>query len=170
MEEAVISNPSFWGLALAIAGAAFAVAFAGAGSSIGVGAAGQAGAGVTAEKPELFGKVLILEALPATQGIYGFLVAFLILMFTGVLGGEPLSLTVAQGALVGFAGVPVGLAGYFSGAHQGRVSAAGMGTIAKNPADMGKAMVLSAMVETYAVLGFLVSALIVFAIPAIAGA
>ncbi|MBU0578003.1 V-type ATP synthase subunit K [Patescibacteria group bacterium] len=167
MEE-VVTNPSFWGLALAIAGAAFAVAFAGAGSSIGVGAAGQAGAGVTAEKPELFGKVLILEALPATQGIYGFLIAFLILMFTGVLGGDPMDLTVAQGALIGFAGVPVGLAGYWSGSHQGRVSAAGMGTIAKNPADMGKAMVLSAMVETYAVLGFLVSALIVFAIPTFA--
>jgi len=162
MEEAVIINPSFWGLALSIAGAAFAVAFAGAGSSIGVGAAGQAGAGVTAEKPELFGKVLILEALPATQGIYGFLIAFLILMFTGILGGETMNLTLAQGALIGFAGIPVGLAGYFSGAHQGRVSAAGMGMIAKNPADMGKAMVLSAMVETYAVLGFLVSALLVF--------
>jgi len=168
MEETIV-NPNAWGLALAIAGAAFAVAFAGAGSSIGVGAAGQAGAGVTAEKPELFGKVLILEALPATQGIYGFLIAFLILMFTGVIAGEPISLSVSQGALIGFAGIPVGLAGYYSGSHQGKVSAAGMGTIAKNPADMGKAMVLSAMVETYAVLGFLVSALIVFSIPSMAG-
>jgi len=168
MDE-VVTNPNFWGLALAIAGAAFAVAFAGAGSSIGVGAAGQAGAGVTAEKPELFGKVLILEALPATQGIYGFLVAFLILMNVGILGGEVVELTLAQGALVGFSGIPVGLAGYYSGAHQGRVSAAGMSTIAKNPADMGKMMVLSAMVETYAVLGFLVSALIVFAIPSFVG-
>lgn len=165
MEEVIVSTSSFWGLALAIAGAAFAVAFAGAGSSIGVGAAGQAGAGVTAEKPELFGKVLILEALPATQGIYGFLVAFLILMNVGIIGGEVVELTLAQGALIGFAGIPVGLAGYYSGAHQGRVSAAGMSTIAKNPGDMGKMMVLSAMVETYAVLGFLVSALIVFAIP-----
>ena len=160
----VVTNPSFWGLALAVAGAAFAVAFAGAGSSIGVGAAGQAGAGVVAEKPELFGKVLILEALPATQGIYGFLVAFLILMFTGILAGDPIDLTLAQGFQIFFAGVPVGLAGYFSGAHQGRVSAAGIGMVAKSPADMGKAMVLSAMVETYAVLGFLVSALVVFSI------
>jgi len=80
----------------------------GTGSSIGVSHAGQAGAGVVAEKPELFGKVLILEALPATQGIYGFLVAFLILMFTGLLGGEPVDLTIAEGAKVFFAGVPVG--------------------------------------------------------------
>lgn len=161
--EDIVSNPSLWGLALAVAGAAFAVAFSGAGSSIGVSYAGQAGAGVVAEKPELFGKVLILEALPATQGIYGFLVAFLILMFTGLLpGGESVSLTVAEGAKLGFAGIPVGLAGYFSGAYQGKVSAAGIGMVAKSPGDMGKAMVLSAMVETYAVLGFLVSALVVF--------
>ena len=163
MEE-VVSNPNFWGLALAVAGAAFAVGFAGAGSSIGVSVAGQAGAGVIAEKPELFGKVLILEALPATQGIYGFLVAFLILMFTGILGGDPIDLTLAQGFQIFFAGIPVGLAGYFSGAYQGKVSAAGIGMVAKSPGDMGKAMVLSAMVETYAVLGFLISALVVFAI------
>lgn len=163
MEEAV-TNPNLWGLALAVAGAAFAVGFAGVGSSMGVSYAGQAGAGVVAEKPELFGKVLILEALPATQGIYGFLVAFLILMFTGILSGDPVSLTTADGAKIFFAGVPVGLAGYMSGAYQGKVSAAGIGMIAKSPGDMGKAMVLSAMVETYAVLGFLVSALVVFAI------
>lgn len=159
----IVTNPNFWGLALAVAGAAVAVALAGAGSSIGVSYAGQAGAGVTAEKPELFGKVLILEALPATQGIYGFLVAFLILMFTGLLpGAEAVSLTIADGLKIFFAGIPVGLAGYFSGIWQGKVSAAGMGMIAKNPGDMGKAMVLSAMVETYAVLGFLISALVLF--------
>ena len=163
MDE-VVTNPGLWGLALAVAGAAFAVAFSGAGSSIGVSHAGQAGAGVVAEKPELFGKVLILEALPATQGIYGFLVAFLILMFTGILAGDPIALTTADGLKIFFAGVPVGLAGYFSGAYQGKVSAAGCGMVAKNPGDMGKAMVLSAMVETYAVLGFLVSALVVFSI------
>ena len=67
MEEVVI-NPSYWGLALAIAGAAFACIAAGVGSSVGVATAGQAGAGVTAEKPELFGKVLILEALPSQAG------------------------------------------------------------------------------------------------------
>jgi len=163
MQE-VVSNPEFWGLALAVAGAAFAVAFSGAGSSIGVSYAGQAGAGVVAEKPELFGKVLILEALPATQGIYGFLVAFLILMFTGILSGEPMALTTADGLKIFFAGIPVGLAGYFSGIYQGKVSAAGCGMVAKNPGDMGKAMVLSAMVETYAVLGFLVSALVIFSL------
>ena len=153
---------SIWGLALALAGAGVAVGLGGIGSSVGVGLAGQAGAGVSTEQPEKFGKILILEALPGTQGIYGFLIGFLILLFTGVLTGEPKDLTTAQGLQLFFACVPCGIACLFSGIHQGKVSAAGMNMIAKDDSQMGKAMVLSAMVETYAVLGFLVSALLVF--------
>lgn len=159
MEEIVSTG---WGLALALAGAGIAVGFGGIGSSVGVGLAGQAGAGVTTEQPEKFGKVLILEALPGTQGIYGFLIGFLILLFTGVLTGEPKDISTAQGLQLFFACLPCGLACLFSGIHQGKVSAAGMGMIAKDESQMGKAMVLSAMVETYAVLGFLISALLVF--------
>jgi len=158
--EAVLSTG--WGLALALAGAGVAVGLGGIGSSVGVGLAGQSGAGVTTEQPEKFGKVLILEALPGTQGIYGFLIGFLILLFTGVLTGEPKDISTAQGLQLFFACLPCGLACLFSGIHQGKVSSAGMGMIAKDESQMGKAMVLSAMVETYAVLGFLVSALLVF--------
>lgn len=158
----MLEDPSIWALGLAVAGAAIAVGLAGVGSSLGVGTAGSAAAGVLAEKPELFGKALILQALPATQGIYGFLIAFLILMFTGILGGEPLPLTLSQGLQFFFAGLPIGITGLYSGYYQGRVSAAGIGMIAKNPGDLGKGMVLAAMVETYAVLGFLVSALVLF--------
>lgn len=161
MEDVVISQ---WGLALAVMGGAVAVFLGGIGSAIGVGLAGQAGAGVTAEKPELFGKVLVLEALPATQGIYGFLVGFLVLMNTGLLAGEPSALSLSQGFLVFFGCMPAGISCLFSGIHQGKVSAAGMGMIAKDASTMGKAMVLSAMVETYAVLGFLISALVVFSL------
>ncbi len=161
MEDVVISQ---WGLALAVLGGAVAVFLGGIGSAIGVGLAGQAGAGVTAEKPELFGKVLVLEALPATQGIYGFLVGFLVLLNTGLIGGDPSSLSLSQGFLVFFGCLPAGVSCLFSGINQGKVSAAGMGMIAKDASTMGKAMVLSAMVETYAVLGFLISALIVFSL------
>lgn len=160
MEETVVQ----WGLALAVLGGAVAVFFGGIGSAVGVGLAGQAGAGVTAEKPELFGKVLVLEALPATQGIYGFLIGFLVLMNTGILAGDLATFTVSEGFKVFFGCLPAGISCLFSGIHQGKVSAAGMGMIAKDPTTMGKAMVLSAMVETYAVLGFLISALIVFSI------
>ena len=150
------------GIALALAGAGIAVILGGIGSSVGVGLAGQAGAGVTTEQPEKFGKVLILEALPGTQGIYGFLVGFLILLNTGILGGGALELTMAQGWQLFFACLPCGFACLFSGINQGKVSSAGMNMIAKDASQMGKAMVLSAMVETYAVLGFLISALLIF--------
>ena len=160
MENEVVQ----WGLALAVLGGSIAVIFGGIGSAIGVGLAGQAGAGVTAEKPELFGKVLVLEALPATQGIYGFLVGFLVLLNTGLLTGDVALLSMSEGFKILAGCIPAGLSCLFSGIHQGKVSAAGMGMIAKDPSTMGKAMVLSAMVETYAVLGFLVSALVVFSI------
>lgn len=150
------------GLTLALAGAGIAVILGGIGSSIGVGLAGQAGAGVTTEHPEKFGKVLVLEALPGTQGIYGFLVGFLILLFTGILGGEPESLTMVQGWQLFFACLPCAFSCLYSGINQGKVVAAGMNMVAKDASNMGKAMVLAAMVETYAVLGFLISALLIF--------
>lgn len=150
------------GLALAIAGAAVAVICGGIGSSIGVGLAGQSAAGVVTEQPEKFGKVLVLEALPGTQGIYGFLVGFLILLMTGILTGAPKELTMAQGWQMFFACLPCGIACLFSGIIQGKVAASGMNMVAKDESQMGKAMVLAAMVETYAILGFLISALLVF--------
>jgi len=66
------------GIALAIGGAAIAACACG-GSGLGVGAAGEAASGVIAEDPNKFGQTLLLQALPGTQGIYGLLMAFLIL-------------------------------------------------------------------------------------------
>jgi len=82
-------------LAVSVAGAALAVFLGGAGSAIGVGLAGQAGAGVISEKPELFGKVLLIQALPGTQGIYGFLGGLLILIQIGLLGGEAIDISMS---------------------------------------------------------------------------
>ena len=76
------------GLALAVLGAALSVGLAGIGSVIGVSKSGQAGAGVVSEEPEKFGKVLLLQALPSTQGIYGFIGAFWVIIKLGLLGGE----------------------------------------------------------------------------------
>ena len=149
------------GIALAICGAAIAIACGGIGSAVGVGIAGQAGAGVASEKPESFGKILLLQALPGTQGIYGFLGAIMILSAIGLLGGEVKTLTVDTGWQFLFASIPVGIGGMFSGIFQGKVSAAGQGVVAKNPANVGKAVILSAMVETYAILGLLVSILLI---------
>lgn len=152
------------GLVLAILGSVIAVVVAGTGSAIGVSMAGRAAAGVVSEKPETFGSALVLEALPATQGIYGFLAAFLILQKIGMLGGEIPALSLAAGWSFIFASLPIALTGFSSALMQAKVSIAGMGIIAKQPKGLGKAITLSAMVETYAVLGLLISLLFIFGI------
>ncbi|HEX68368.1 V-type ATP synthase subunit K [Candidatus Calescamantes bacterium] len=147
------------GLTLGITGGALAIGLAGFGSAIGIGLAARASAGVLSEDPEKFGSLLILVALPGTQGFYGFLVGFLILMKLGLVTGKIPALTPFQGAEVFFSALPVALTGLVSGIHQGRVSAAGAGLVAKQPGSFMKAVILSALVETYAVLGLLGSIL-----------
>ncbi len=147
------------GLMIAIAGGAFAVALAGIGSAIGIGLAAQASAGVLSEEPEKFGNLLILVALPGTQGFYGFLVGFLVIMKLGLVTGKIPPITPYQGLQIFFACLPVALAGLLSGIHQGKVSAAGAGVVAKQAPAFMKAVILSALVETYAVLGLLGSIL-----------
>ncbi len=149
------------GIAIAILGMALAVILAGIGSCIGVATTGQVGAGVVSEEPEKFGKVLLLEALPGTQGIYGFLGAVMALQKVGLLGGTVFELTTIQGWQIFFACLPIAITGLVSGILQGKVSAAGMGIVVKQPADSGKAIILSAMVETYAVIGLLATILLI---------
>ena len=88
------------GTALAFGGAATAAALAGVGSAIGVGIAGQAASGVVSEDPDKFGNVLVLQALPGTQGIYGLLIAFIIILNLGVIDGNVKDLTTFQGLSV----------------------------------------------------------------------
>ncbi|MDP2593676.1 MAG: V-type ATP synthase subunit K [bacterium] len=145
------------GLALVFGGAALAALFGFIGSSLGMGYAGQAGAGVVGERPDLFGKVLLMQALPGSQGIYGLVGAFLILNFAGVLGGEPTAISTFTGLQYLITSLPLGLAGLFSAMLQGKVSAAGIVMIAKDDTLTARAMVLAAMVETWAIFGFLIS-------------
>ena len=116
-------------LAGASVGAALAAGLAGWGSAKGVGIVGQASTGLLTEDPGKFGKALILQALPGTQGIYGLITAFIILFKIGILG-TPVQLTVAQGGYFLMASLPIAIVGYFSAIHQGRVAAAGIHLIA----------------------------------------
>lgn len=152
------------GVVFGIIGAAVAVLFAGAGSAIGVGTAGQAASGVVAQDPDKFAKVLIMELLPGTQGIYGLLVGFITLSNIGLLGGGLAEVSVARGLAILAACLPIGIVGLISGIHQGKTSAAAIGVIAKKPEQFGKAMLFPAMVETYAILALLISILAVTAI------
>ena len=153
-----------FGIALAIAGAALAVALSGIGSSVGVGYAGRASSGVLAEEPEKFGNLMILTALPGTQGIYGFVAAFFVMIKTDLLGEAAINVTTPQGLAIFFACLPMALAGLFSGIHQGKVSAAGVGVVVKQPADSMKAVIMSVLVETYAVLGLLITIMLIIGI------
>ncbi|EEA85439.1 V-type ATP synthase subunit K [Peptacetobacter hiranonis] len=152
------------GTMLAILGASLA-AIAGIGSAIGVGIAGEAAAGVVAEDPKKFGQTLIMQALPGTQGIYGLLIAFIIMLKIGLMGGSGIAeLTVAQGAAILAAAAPIGIVGVFSAIAQGKAAAAGIMLIARKPEELAKGMIYAAMVETYAVLALLVSFLMLNAI------
>ena len=144
------------GIVYALLGAALAVFLAGAGSAIGVGIAGQAASGVVSEDPSKFAKVLVIQLLPGTQGIYGLLVGFITLSKIGLLGGGILDLTPQQGLLVLAACLPVGIVGLISGKSQGETAAAAIGIVAKKPEQFGKAMLFPAMVETYAILSLLI--------------
>ena len=148
----------FPGQNLALLGAALAAGLAGWGSAKGVGIVGQASTGLLTEDPGKFGKALILQALPGTQGIYGLITAFIILFKIGILG-TPVQLTVAQGGYFLMASLPIAIVGYFSAIHQGRVAAAGIHLIAKRPDEVGKAITSAALVETYAIFAVLVSLL-----------
>ena len=153
------------GLVYALLGAALAVILAGMGSAYGVGIAGQAAAGVVTENPAQFAKVLIIQLLPGTQGIYGLLVAFITLSKVGLLGGTPANLDVQTGLLILVACLPIAIVGLISARHQGKTAVASIGIVAKKPDQFGKAMLFPAMVETYAILALLISFLAVSAIP-----
>ncbi len=148
------------GIAIAILGASLAVLMPGIGSAVGISYVGRAAAGLISEEPEKFGKALLLQVLPGTQGIYGFLAAVLILQKIGIFDGEVVALTPEAGWGFLFAALPIALAGLASGILQGNVSVAGISTLAKKPEEVGKAIILSAMVETYAVISLLVTILI----------
>lgn len=147
------------GIFLAILGAALAVVLSGIGSALGISFVGQAASGLISEEPEKFGKALMLQVLPGTQGIYGFLAAVLVLQKIGILGGEPSVILPEVGWQILFASLPIALSGFVSGYLQGRVSVAGISVLAKKPEEVGKAIILSAMVETYAVIALLATIL-----------
>ena len=151
------------GIAFALLGAALAALLAGIGSAIGVGMAGEAAAGAITEEPGRFGKVLILQLLPGTQGIYGLLIAFVTLTQIGIMGGSA-EISLAKGLRYFCACVPMGFVGLYSAIRQARASVASIGMFCKRPETFGKAIILPAMVETYAILALLISILSIFGI------
>ena len=139
------------GLIFAALGAAVAVFLSGIGSARGVGMVGEVAAGLMAEEPETFGKSLVLQLLPGTQGLYGFVIGLM------VLGRLNPQMSIAEGIYIFIACLPIAIAGYGSAIFQGRVAASGISLLAKNEEQSTKGIVYAVMVETYALLAFVVS-------------
>ena len=149
------------GLAIGLLGAGLAACLAGAGSGVGTGIAGEAGAGLLCEDPGKFGKVMILQVLPGTQGLYGTVVWFFSIYCIGLLGGVP-AIDVTTGLQCFVACMPMALGGLFSAIAQGRVAASSINILAKKPADWSKGLVLCGIVEFYAILSLLASMVMLY--------
>ncbi len=153
------------GVLFAILAATIATVLAGIGSAKGVGGAAQASMGVLSEDSSMFGKMLVLTLLPGTQGLYGFIVGFIIMIRCGILGGtEP---TLLQGLSYVAASLAIGIGGLISGIAQGKAAVSGISMCAKDGSNFSKAMVSVTLVEIYALLAFIVSLLMVISIPGI---
>ncbi|MCX6357049.1 MAG: V-type ATP synthase subunit K [Candidatus Aureabacteria bacterium] len=148
------------GFACAAAGAMAAVMFACVGSAKGIRIAGSQAAGVLSEQPELFGKLLVLIALPGTQGFYGFICAIMIALRCGFITGK-ISVSPLAGAGVFFVGFCTGIVEWQSAIYQGETSAAAINLTAKKPDESGRAILLPALVETYAVIALLAAMLMI---------
>ena len=143
------------GFIFATLGVALAVIFSGMGSARGVGMTGEAASALIKEQPDKFGKSLILELLPGTQGLYGFVVGFLIYL------NMSSDMALQDGFYMMMAALPIAFTGLTSGIAQGRVATAAIQILAKREEHTTKGIIYAAMVETYAILGFVISFLLV---------
>jgi V/A-type H+-transporting ATPase subunit K len=147
-----------YGMVMALCGVVLAALLSGIGSAIGIFVASRAATGVLSEKPERYGQMFIMVVLPGTQGFYGFLAAFIVMLrlnFFGATGGVP-DVSWALGLKILTACLPVAFAGLVTAIYQGKVSASGIMMAGKRPELAFKAgVVYAVMVEIYAILGLL---------------
>ncbi len=148
----------FGGIALTLLGSGLAVGLSCVGSAQGTGIAGEAGAGLLSEDPSKSGKVMVLQLLPGTQGLYGLVVWFFAMIQSGIMGGGA-SIELVKGFQFFAACIPMALGGWLSAVAQGRVAAASINILAKKPDDWSKGLILCGIVEFYAILSLLASML-----------
>lgn len=146
--QALVENG---GIAFGVLGIALAVLLSGIGSAKGVGIVGEAASGLIIEEPEKFGKSLVLQLLPGTQGLYGFVIGLM------SLGSLSVDMSMGEGLYMLFACLPIAFVGLYSAMFQAKVAAAGIAILAKNEEQSTKGIIYSVMVETYALLAFVMS-------------
>ena len=147
------------GYFIAMAGVALCVLLCGVGSCIGLFKTGRAAAGVLSENPKKFGKLMVLVLLPATQGIYGFII--------GIIASGSLAPDMAtyQGWSFFGAVVPMMLSGLITGIFQGKSAVNCIYAVGKQDSLGGKLIIYPAMIEFYAILGLIISIMLVSGIP-----
>jgi V/A-type H+-transporting ATPase subunit K len=143
---------------LVILGCALAITIAGISAATGLAFSGSSAVAVTAEKPDLFGKLLVLQVLPMTQAVYGLLTAILLMMGVGLLGGAPKA-TMLQGMGAIWIGLIVGLTG-ISAINQGMVASSSISAVARNPDVAARGIIFTVMTETIAIFGLLAGILL----------
>ncbi len=151
-----LNNGPLW----VAAGAAIVAALGATGSGLGIGRTTAHAGGILSEKPELFGKMLVVMALPGTQGFYSLVIAFLMMQFFGFIGGNPQA-TIGQGVAIFILGIVVGFDEFKTALDQAHSALGALDLVAKRPEEGGRAILLPALVETYAILGLLVAVLLI---------
>jgi len=159
-QEDITESESNQNKTLVILGCAIAIGIAGIASAIGLALAGSSAIAVTAEKPNLFGKLLVLQVLPMTQSVYGLLTAILLMMGAGLLGGgEGTVISSLQGMGAIWIGLAVGLTG-ISAINQGMVASSSISAVGRNPDVAARGIIFTVMPETIAIFGLLVGILL----------
>ena len=148
------------GLGFTILGAALTAGLCCIGSAKGTGMVCEATSGLVSEDPDKSTKCLILQVLPGTQGLYGFVALFIVLGQVGILSGSPVAVTVSQGLAFFAACLPIMLGGWLSAVFQGRVAAASIGIVAKHPEASTKGIIFCGIVEFYAILSLVATIMI----------
>jgi V/A-type H+-transporting ATPase subunit K len=144
---------------LVVLGCALAIGIAGVSSAIGLALAGSSAVAVTAEKPDLFGKCLVLQVLPMTQSVYGLLTAILLMLGAGLLGGGNVTVGSLAGVGAVWIGLAVGITG-ISAVNQGMVASSSISATGRNPDVAARGIIFTVMPETIAIFGLLVGILL----------
>ena len=139
------------GYTIAMIGIALYVLLCGIGSCIGLYKTSTAAAGILGENPKMFGKVMVLVLLPATQGIYGFIIGII------ASGSIDQGMSTAMGWAMFFAVLPMTISGLVSAWYQGRSAVNCIYAVGKQESLSGKLIVYPGMIEFYAILGLIIS-------------
>jgi len=148
------------GTALAGVGAGIAIGFAGFGSAFGQGIAAASSVGAIAQDGDFFARGLIFTVLMETQAIYGFLIAILLMVFSGMLDPTATGLDLGPGLVAVGAGIAIGFAAFGSALGQGIAAASSVGAIVEDEDMFARGLIFTVLMETQAIYGFLIAILL----------